>query len=108
MSFLLKDVMEIRTWKAVCILCAAVFVLFGLSAPCRAETGVTNTISGNALYSSLFMVGTNGAFNALIVTNGGLLTVNATSIIGNSAASSNNYAVVTGAGSIWSNNTSAL
>ena len=49
-----------------------------------------------------YMVGNNSAFNALIITNGGLLT-SADGVIGNSIVSSNNIAWVTGPGSLWSN-----
>ena len=63
----------------------------------RAETGVTNIING---------VTTNvaGPFNGLIVTNAGILNVTGSdSIIGNAAAAGNNFALVTGSGSVWSN-----
>ena len=63
----------------------------------------TNVIAGVTVnYSGTYMVGTDGWFNALIITNAGILTSSA-GIIGNSAFSSNNYALVTGTSSIWSN-----
>jgi T5SS/PEP-CTERM-associated repeat protein len=69
-----------------------------------AETGITNIVDGvMSNYTGSFLLGSNGAFNELIVTNAGELNVTNRSIIGNSAASSNNYALVTGAGSLWSN-----
>ena len=66
----------------------------------------TNIIAGIAVnYSGTYMVGTDGWFNALIITNAGTLTSTA-GIIGNSAFSSNNYALVTGVGSVWTNSSS--
>ncbi len=67
---------------------------------------VTNIISGvTTNYGGAYMVGTNGPYSVLIVTNAGVLK-SGSGIIGNSAASSNNYALVTGAGSVWSNSAS--
>jgi T5SS/PEP-CTERM-associated repeat protein len=57
----------------------------------------TRWLMGNNLY-----VGSNGAFNQLVVSNGALL-VNGNGHLGFRPASSNNVAVVTGAGSVWSN-----
>ena len=51
---------------------------------------------GNALY-----VGSNGPANRLIVSNGALVQNNL-GVIGNSASSSRNLALVTGVGSLWS------
>jgi T5SS/PEP-CTERM-associated repeat protein len=88
-------------WAAAC---AAVLMVSGGAA--LAENGVTNVISGvsSNYLASYYYVGSNGAFNALIVTNASALLVSSGSgIIGNSAISSNNTALVTGSGSIWSN-----
>ncbi|MFZ2644495.1 MAG: M36 family metallopeptidase, partial [Verrucomicrobiia bacterium] len=49
-----------------------------------------------------YMVGTNSGLNALIITNGGVLTSSG-GVIGNSAIASANRALVTGPGSLWSN-----
>ena len=68
----------------------------------------TNIVSGVTVnYAGTYMVGTNGPFNALIVTNAGVLT-SSNGVVGNSVVSSNNYALVTGAGSLWSNSGSLL
>jgi len=69
----------------------------------RAETG-TNTIDATTVnYTGTWMVGTNGPFNAQIVTNGGILAVTGAGIVGNSALAASNYVIVTGSGSLWSN-----
>jgi T5SS/PEP-CTERM-associated repeat protein len=49
-----------------------------------------------------FFVGSNGAMNRLVVSNGAFLNNN-NGLVGNGAASSNNFALVTGSGSFWSN-----
>ena len=70
----------------------------------QAETGVTNTINGlTTNYSSGYTVGTNGPFNALIVTNAGVLNVTGVGIIGDSSSANSNNVWVTGTGSVWSN-----
>ncbi len=84
----------------------AVFALASLTAQhAFAESGVTNTVNGvTNNYSSGYTLGTNGAFNVLIVTNAGKANVTGGfSIVGNSAVSSNNTVLVSGPGSIWSN-----
>lgn len=84
---------------------AAVSALLTLAPGSRAETDITNVINGVRINygSGYYMVGSNGSFNALIVTNAGVLLGIGTGIIGNSGTSSNNIAIVTGAGSVWSN-----
>lgn len=52
---------------------------------------------GNNLY-----VGSNGAFSRLVVSNGALVE-NFNGVLANVLGSSNNTALVTGAGSVWSN-----
>jgi T5SS/PEP-CTERM-associated repeat protein len=51
--------------------------------------------------SSLY-VGSNGALSRLTISNGGLMA-NRLGVIGNHVSSSNNVALVTGSGSVWSN-----
>ena len=58
------------------------------------------------IQSNLF-IGSNGAFNLLVVSNGALVG-NSNATIGSSALSSNNAVVVTGTGSFWSNRGSIL
>ncbi|MBI5820984.1 MAG: hypothetical protein HZA88_18595, partial [Verrucomicrobia bacterium] len=66
----------------------------------------TNIISGiTTNHTGTYMVGSNGSFYGLIITNSGGLTSSG-GVIGNSAISSNNNAWVTGSGSFWSNNSS--
>src|SRR5258708_1465958 len=51
---------------------------------------------------SLFIVGSNGAFNRLVVSNGATVK-DAVGFVGENVSASNNLAVVTGPGSVWSN-----
>ncbi len=57
--------------------------------------------------SSWFHVGNVGSGNQLIISNGGVVTVGeqvgVSSFLGRNVSSSNNLAVVTGSGSLWSN-----
>ena len=86
------------------ILFAAAWALLALAPYSRAETGITNTINGSSInYASNYYVGSNGAFNALIVTNAGKLKVTGLGIVGNTALAASNYAIVIGPGSLWSN-----
>ncbi|MBM3888015.1 MAG: hypothetical protein FJ388_02690 [Verrucomicrobia bacterium] len=79
-------------------------LVVALCAPARAETGKTNIINGvTSNYAGTYMVGTNGPFNALIVTNAGVFNVTDDGIVGNSALANSNTAWVTGANSVWSN-----
>ncbi|MBI5397789.1 MAG: hypothetical protein HZA91_21020 [Verrucomicrobia bacterium] len=90
--------------RRVAALLATAGALLGLAPQSRAEDGITNTINATTVTNvSTYMVGTDGTFNALVITNAGKLLVTTNSIIGSSAASSNNNAWVTGAGSLWSN-----
>jgi T5SS/PEP-CTERM-associated repeat protein len=57
----------------------------------------------NMVVSNLLVIGQNVAGSGLLVTNGQTLWVPSPSILGSNAASSNNYAIVAGAGSLWSN-----
>ena len=59
-------------------------------------SGTSRWQIGNALF-----VGSNGPANRLIVSNGALVQNNL-GVIGNSASSSRNLALVTGVGSLWS------
>ncbi|MFZ2643453.1 MAG: hypothetical protein WA117_20850, partial [Verrucomicrobiia bacterium] len=85
---------------ALCL--AASFVVVAVPNT-MAESGVTNIINGTIVSSGGYTVGTNGTFNALIVTNAGVLRVTGNGIIGNSAVSTNNIGIVTGPGSLWTN-----
>jgi T5SS/PEP-CTERM-associated repeat protein len=83
------------------ILMGCAWVGFCLSAV--AETGVTNVINGvvtNA--ASALIVGDGGSYNALIMTNGAIVTSPGFRI-GNGATASNNYVLVSGATTVWTN-----
>ncbi|MCX7825400.1 MAG: S8 family serine peptidase, partial [Verrucomicrobiae bacterium] len=68
----------------------------------------TNIIDGIVVNApGTYMVGTDSMFNALIITNAGVLN-DAIGVIGNSAAASQNRVYVTGAGSLWQNNNSLI
>ncbi|MCX7824555.1 MAG: hypothetical protein N2689_03255 [Verrucomicrobiae bacterium] len=70
----------------------------------RAETGATNIINGVTTNApGDFSVGTNGPFNALIVTNAGVLNVSGAGSIGFKLGASNNNAWIIGPASRWSN-----
>ncbi len=60
----------------------------------------TRWLIGNDLF-----VGSNGASSLLVLSNGALVA-NGPAVVGFGASSSNNMALVTGAGSIWSNRNS--
>ena len=63
----------------------------------------TNTISGvTSNWAGDYLVGSNTFANALLIRNGGVLT-NADGYMGYLPASSSNYVMVAGAGSVWSN-----
>jgi len=82
---------------------AAVLLTHPAAPSARAETGVTNIINGVSTNAGgAYWVGNTGPFNALIITNGGTLIATDTGL-GYAAASSNNFALVTGAGSLWTN-----
>ncbi|MBI5775330.1 MAG: hypothetical protein HZA89_16540 [Verrucomicrobia bacterium] len=62
------------------------------------------TDAGSSLIGQLTMyVGGAGSGNRLVVSNGGFVFVDAAGYVGNTAASSNNVAIVTGTGSVWTN-----
>lgn len=95
---------DITDSRRRCVFRAGVVALIGLAIgpSVRAETGQTNIVDGVTVNEpASYAVGTNGAFNALIVTNAGVLNVAGTSVVGGSTVSSNNAAWVTGAGSAW-------
>lgn len=61
------------------------------------DAGTSYRLSGN------FAVGDNGAFNRLIVTNGGQVLSSGNGIIGFNSGGRSNLTIVTGTGSLWSN-----
>ncbi len=84
----------------------------GFASATHANLGVGSTSSNNlvlvtgagSMWSNAlnFLIGENGAGNRLIVSEGGAVR-NGYSRIGNAATSSNNLALITGPGSVWSN-----
>ena len=71
-----------------------------------ANNSVTVTGVGSIWSNRLNVsIGDSGAGNTLIVSNGGLVSAyNGNGYIGNNAGASNNSVLVTGAGSLWTNN----
>ena len=64
------------------------------------QTNVVSAATNN--WPGNYCVGSNTFANALLVRNGGVLT-NVDANVGYLSASSNNYVLVSGAGSVWSN-----
>ncbi|MBM3891178.1 MAG: M6 family metalloprotease domain-containing protein, partial [Verrucomicrobia bacterium] len=78
------------------------FTVVGWDPP--GEGGTTNVIDGITVNQpGDYMVGSNGAFYALVITNAGVLAVTHDSLVGYSPFASNNAAWVTGPGSVWNN-----
>ena len=79
--------------------------------PARAQYSAnnqTNTISGvssNWVGNGSYVVGSNWVYDALLIQSGGVLS-NGDGYIGYEAAANYNAAIVSGDGSIWSNNAS--
>ncbi|MFA6563651.1 MAG: autotransporter domain-containing protein [Verrucomicrobiia bacterium] len=67
------------------------------------NNGGTLSVSGGGVLNGAVTVGDTGSFSQLTITNGGMVLGSGNGILGNSATSSNNLALVTGAGSLWSN-----
>src|SRR6185503_19991538 len=76
--------------------------LIGLNT--AAKSNEVRLISATARWrmSGKLFLGSNGPFSRLIVSNGAFLDNN-TGFLGRGAGSSNNFAFVTGNGSLWSN-----
>src|SRR5207245_604273 len=76
--------------------------VIGLNSGANLNSAVVTDVATRWLVATNLYVGTNGAFNTLVVSNGGLVA-DISGFIGYGSTSSNNVAVVTGAGSVWSN-----
>jgi T5SS/PEP-CTERM-associated repeat protein len=75
--------------------------------PPSSNNTVTVTGSGSTwVNTNVFYLGDEGAGNKLIINNGGL--VSGYGVLGNLAGSSNNTALVTGAGSVWNGEVSLI
>ena len=76
--------------------------VIGRNAGANSNTVRLTSLNTRWLMSSDLIVGSNGAFNRLIVTNGAHAENNF-GVLGFGPTSSNNEAIVTSAGSLWSN-----
>ena len=63
---------------------------------------ILDLLGGSHLFANSLIVGNSSVANALILTNAGIL-ISSSGVIGNSALATNNFALVSGAGSLWSN-----
>lgn len=85
---------------------ATVFVagagFIGFKTNANANSIVATGPGARFLLATNFYIGTNGAFNTLVVSNGALVA-NKLGSLGHAISASNNLAVVTGSGSVWSN-----
>lgn len=84
------------------------FILCALPMEARAQLvadGQTNVLDGvTTNLTSGVIIGTNGAFTLLVVTDGATVTNSSgNTVIGNNASAQSNRVTVTGAGSIWNN-----
>lgn len=98
------NVISLQSTSNRCFASCLMALLLALSfatGSAQAESNTTNTISGViSNWPGTWYVGSNGAFNALIVTNAGSL-YSSNGVIGNTSVSTNNTAWVTGSGSLW-------
>ncbi|MBI3880148.1 MAG: hypothetical protein HY301_08795 [Verrucomicrobia bacterium] len=78
--------------------------LIGASSNANANTVIVSGPGSSCRAQANLQVGSSGSFNRLVVSNGALVqALTGSSSIGLFAGSSNNEAVVTDAGSLWSN-----
>jgi len=77
--------------------------VIGLNLPARSNE--VRLISPTARWrmGGFLFVGSNGVANRLVVGNGAFVNNNSSGFLGNRVDSSNNFALVTGGGSLWSN-----
>ncbi len=76
--------------------------LIGANSGANANSAMVTDPGTSWLLSSNLYVGSNGALNRLVISNGALVG-NSLGFIGNRISGSNNVAVVTGSGSAWTN-----
>ncbi len=74
----------------------------GLNAGANGNLALLSGSSSRWVSGDDFLVGSNGSFNQLVVSNGAML-INADGELGQAPGSSNNLAWITGAGSLWTN-----
>lgn len=89
-----------------------VLVLFAASAlgatvvcaqvPASSQTNTINGVTSNWVDNGYYVVGSNTCLDALCIINGGVLS-NGSGLVGYTTAASNNAAIVSGAGSVWTN-----
>ncbi len=86
-----------------CLLTNSATGYIGFNATARSNEA--RLVSGSARWfvSGGLVVGYNGGFNRLTVSNGALVISDFGQLSGNSPSASNNSVIVTGTGSVWSN-----
>ncbi len=87
-----------------------VFALVGtVGNNASSSNNVVIVTGANSLWSNHadMFVGNNGAGNSLVISNGGRVE-NDFGRVGNNLSASNNFVIVTGAGSVWSNRTDLI
>jgi len=78
--------------------------VIGRNATAKSNEVQLLSASARWLMGNNLFVGSNGAFNRMVVSNGAFLNNNS-GLVGDGAASGNNFALVTGGGSVWTNRT---
>jgi T5SS/PEP-CTERM-associated repeat protein len=76
--------------------------VLGANAGANSNTAFVSDLNSRWLMGGNLHVGSNGAFNWLVITNGARVRDDY-GYLGDTPSSSNNQAVVTGAGSLWTN-----
>ena len=89
--------------RKMTVLSVAAVMAAGVSRAQFSANYQTNTVDGESVvWSGTYCVGSNTSFNVLEVLNGGTLA-NGEGDLGYTATSSNNLALVSGPGSVWTN-----
>jgi fibronectin-binding autotransporter adhesin len=87
------------------LIAIALGLLFGLSSPALAQLvadGATNTINGFVTnVPGTLIIGTNGSFTRLLITNAGVVTNSGEAYIGRNYSAGTNRVEVAGANSSW-------
>jgi len=81
---------------------AAGLGFIGKNANANQNSAVVTDAGTSWLINTNLFVGSNGALNRLVITNGAFVA-NGSGFIGAGTTSSNNFALLTGSGSVWSN-----
>jgi T5SS/PEP-CTERM-associated repeat protein len=78
-------------------------ISIGILTTANSNTLTVSGIGSRCALGTVVNIGSGGSFNRLVVTNGGSMLTRAISQMAISPESSNNLAVVTGPGSVWTN-----